>query len=197
VRVLAQAGEDLCRGQVEEALLVPPGRGGPGSGLDAYLAMAALKTGALFRGACRAGALLGGGSAAEADVVTAFAEHAGLAFQMYDDLLPYLADPAVTGKPGTSDAANLRPTYPVLLAYREGSRDERRAVERALSGDLRPEAAHATLREAVVSSGALDVAVAGARAEAARAKADLGTLPVAEAAGLLGAIADRAVNRDR
>ncbi|MDT7797496.1 MAG: hypothetical protein QOI78_929 [Actinomycetota bacterium] len=196
VRVLAQAGEDLCRGQVQEALLVPPGPGVPGSGLDAYLEMASLKTGALFRGACRAGALLGGGSAAQADVVTAFAEHAGLAFQMYDDLLPFLADPAVTGKPGTSDAANLRPTYPVLLAHREGSAAERRGVERALSGALRPEAAHETLREVLVSSGALELAVAGAREEAARATADLGVLPVTGAAGLLAAIADLAVNRD-
>jgi len=196
VRVLAQAGEDLCRGQVQEALLVPPGPGVAGSGLDAYLEMASLKTGALFRGACRAGALLGGGSPAQADVVTAFAEHAGLAFQMYDDLLPFLADPAVTGKPGTSDAANLRPTYPVLLAHREGSAADRRGVERALSGELRPEAAHDALREAVVSSGALDLAVAGAREEAVRAKADLGALPVADAAGLLATIADLAVNRD-
>jgi geranylgeranyl diphosphate synthase type I len=196
VRVLAQAGEDLCRGQVQEALLVPPGPGVPGSGLDAYLEMASLKTGALFRGACRAGALLGGGSPAQADVVTAFAEHAGLAFQMYDDLLPFLADPAVTGKPGTSDAANLRPTYPVLLAHREGSAADRHRVERALSGELRPEDAHDALREAVVSSGALDLALTGAREEAARAKADLGVLPVADAAGLLAAIADLAVNRD-
>lgn len=197
VRVLAKAGEDLCRGQIRESLLVPPGHGVAGSGLEDYLAMATLKTGALFRAACRSGALLAGGSPAEVDALTAFAEHAGLAFQMYDDLLPFLAEPAATGKPGTSDAANLRPTYPVLLAHREGSLATRHAVERALSGELRPQAAHVMLREAVMSSGALDLAVAGAREEAHLAKTGLSVLPGARAAGVLAAIADLAVDRDR
>ncbi|MFD2420821.1 polyprenyl synthetase family protein [Amycolatopsis pigmentata] len=197
VRIFAQAGVDLCRGQMEEAVLVPPGHATPGSGLAAYLRMAGLKTGALFRGACQAGAVLGGGTPDEVDVVTGFAEHIGLAFQMYDDLLPFLGEDAVTGKPGTSDVANLRPTFPVLLAHREGGPAERRVIARVLSGGLPPETALAALREVVVATGALDAARARAREEVRLAKSGLGVLPVAEAAGLLGAVADLAVRRER
>lgn len=197
VRILARAGEDLCRGQLQEALLVPPAHDTPGSGLAAYLQMAALKTGALFRGSCQAGAVLGGGSPGEIGVVTEFAEHAGLAFQMYDDLLPFLGDPAVTGKPDTSDVANLRPTFPVLLAHREGGAAERWRIEQVLAGGLRPDAALAALREVVVATGALDLALAQAREEVRLAKSGLGVLPVAEAAGLLGAVAELAARRDR
>lgn len=50
VAELARAGSDLCRGQVQESQLVAPGPGRPGSTLDDYLEVAALKTGALFRG---------------------------------------------------------------------------------------------------------------------------------------------------
>lgn len=44
------------------------------------------KTGALFRAAARAGALLGGAGPAALDAVTAYAEHFGAAFQILDDL---------------------------------------------------------------------------------------------------------------
>jgi geranylgeranyl pyrophosphate synthase len=197
VAALAEAGEDLCRGQAREALLVPPGPDEPGSGLDAYLEMAALKTGALFRGACRAGALLGGGTPRQVRIVTEFAEHAGLAHQMFDDLLPFLADPAVTGKPNTSDAANLRPTFPVLLAHADGDAGQRERIERVLAGGLPPERALAELRSVVLATGALDRARALARREAALAVADLAELPVPEAVALLGAVAELTVLRDR
>lgn len=197
MRVLAQAGEDLCRGQMREALLVPPRPGDPGSGLDAYLGVAALKTGALFRGVCRAGAVLGGGSSAEVDILTRFAEHVGIAFQMYDDLLAFVADPGNTGKPATSDAANLRATYPVLLAHRAGTAAERTTIERALSGEWSPEVAHAALRDAVYATEAVELAFEGIREEARSAKTGLEDLTGAEAAVELAAIADLAVNRTR
>jgi geranylgeranyl diphosphate synthase type I len=193
VQVLAQAGEDLCRGQVQESLLAAAGP--QGCGLDAYREMASLKTGALLRGACRAGALLSGGTPEETDTVTAFAEHVGLAFQMYDDLLPYLADSSVTGKPGTSDAANLRPTFPVLLAYRTGSPAVRRRLEVALGGGSSPEATFAELHDVLVATGALELAQVQSRAEAERAKARLGALPRSEAADVLAAVADLTVRR--
>lgn len=197
VQILAQAGVDLCRGQVQESLLVPPGPGVPGSGLEDYLAVADLKTGALFRGACRAGAVLGGGSATQVEQLSAYAAHTGRAFQLYDDLLPFLADPADTGKPDTSDAANLRPTYPVLLAHREGDPAQRREVETALSGSLGPTEALEVLRGVVRTSGALERAVLGAREEAARATDCLNELPAAPPTQLLAGITAFAVDRVR
>ncbi|WP_405824514.1 polyprenyl synthetase family protein [Streptomyces sp. NBC_01390] len=195
VGVLAQAGEELCRGQLQEALLTAAGP--RGCGLDAYREMASLKTGALLRGACRAGALLSGGTPEETEAVTAFGGHIGLAFQMYDDLLPYLADETVTGKPGMSDAVNLRPTFPVLLAYRTGTAADRRRLERVLRGGLSPEATFAALREVITATGSLELAQDQARGEAAEARARLDALPPTEAADVLAAVADLTVRRDR
>lgn len=197
VAELARAGSDLCRGQVQESQLVAPGPGRPGSTLDDYLEVAALKTGALFRGACRAGAALGGGDAEQVDLLGDYGHHTGVAFQLFDDLLPYLDDAVVTGKPATSDAANLRPTWPVLLAHRDGGPAVRRAVETALSGDLGPSEAHEMLRAAVTADGLWDAARCGARGHADRAVARLGELPGAEAARRLAGIAAIAVDRDR
>jgi geranylgeranyl pyrophosphate synthase len=197
VAELAHAGGDLCRGQVRESLLVRPGPGRPGSGLDAYLEVAALKTGALFRAACRVGALLGGGSAEQVGLLGEYGQHTGVAFQLCDDLLPYLADTATAGKPSTSDAANLRPTWPVLLAHRDGAPEQRSAVETALSGALTPAEALQVLRSAVTGSGALETARRGAREYSDRAVARLHELPGPAAAQRLARVAAIAVDRDR
>jgi geranylgeranyl pyrophosphate synthase len=199
VAELARAGADLCRGQVQEAELRPPTGGGTGSGSDLarYLTVAELKTGALFRAAGRVGALLGGGSAEQVELLGAYGLHTGVAFQLHDDLLPYVEDTAAAGKPATSDAANSRPTWPVLLAHRDGTPAQRRAVETALSGDVDPVEAHALLRTIVTTSGAWETARAGAREYVERAVARLPELPGAPAARRLADIATAAVDRDR
>ncbi|MDT8913052.1 polyprenyl synthetase family protein [Amycolatopsis sp. PS_44_ISF1] len=192
----ARAGVDLCRGQVLESAMTPPGPGAPGSRLADYLEVAALKTGALFRAACRAGALLGSGSAAQAELLGDYGRHTGVAFQMYDDLLPYLGS-GESGKPDTSDAANLRPTWPVLIAHRDGGPEHREAVETALSGTLAPAQALESLRFAVLGSGALGTARRLARERSGVAVARLRELPGTEAADRLAGLAEIAVDRDR
>jgi farnesyl diphosphate synthase len=62
-----------------------------------------LKTGALFRFACGAGAILGNAPAPAGAALRAFADDLGLAFQIRDDLLDVSGDPAVTGKASGQD----------------------------------------------------------------------------------------------
>ena len=56
-------------------------------GEEQWLAMYEKKTGALIRGAFRAGAICAGASEIELEGVTKFAECVGLAFQLSDDLI--------------------------------------------------------------------------------------------------------------
>lgn len=65
----------------------------------------AMKTGALLRYACRAGAILSKASDGDIDRMTRFGEIIGLAFQLADDLLDVEASPEVTGKATGKDAA--------------------------------------------------------------------------------------------
>ena len=57
------------------------------NGEEQWLAMYSKKTGALIRGAFRAGAICAGANDTELSAVTKFAECIGLAFQLSDDLL--------------------------------------------------------------------------------------------------------------
>jgi farnesyl diphosphate synthase len=78
-------------------------------------AMHALKTGALIRAsvlfACAAAPGL---PAAQRTALDRYGQAIGLSFQIVDDLLDVLGDPAVTGKAAGSDALRGKPTYPAI-----------------------------------------------------------------------------------
>jgi geranylgeranyl pyrophosphate synthase len=92
---LASTGRRLEPGEIEE--------------------MHALKTGALIRAAvliaCAASATL---PAQRRGALDRYGRAIGLSFQIVDDLLDVLGDPAVTGKVPGSDALRGKPTYPAI-----------------------------------------------------------------------------------
>jgi len=81
-----------------EAEKAPPGEEG-------IVRLQAMKTGALIRFACEAGALAGGASPAHRERLVAFGEAIGLAFQLADDLLDLTASSETMGKATGKDAA--------------------------------------------------------------------------------------------
>lgn len=66
--------------------------------------MQAMKTGALIRASVRMGAILGGADARALAVLTFYAELAGRAFQLADDILDVTATPETMGKATGKDA---------------------------------------------------------------------------------------------
>lgn len=85
-----------------QALDLEAARTNPGE--DGVLALQAMKTGALLRFACEAGAIMSGAREAERERLAEFGTAIGLAFQMADDLLDLTADAATVGKATGKDA---------------------------------------------------------------------------------------------
>lgn len=71
-----------------------------------------MKTGALFRFACEAGAILG---AADPAPLRQYADHIGLAFQIADDILDAESTPEVLGKATQKDRSKGKATFVDLL----------------------------------------------------------------------------------
>jgi len=90
------------------------------------------KTGALFRAAVRAGAILGGADPDTLRRLTVFGEYFGLAFQITDDLLDVTGDAETLGKPVGSDARNHKHTYVSLFGEHEARRRARQACAEAV-----------------------------------------------------------------
>jgi len=74
----------------------------------------AMKTGALIRFACEAGAIVAGAPVAERERLAEFGSAIGLAFQLADDLLDLTADAGTMGKATGKDAAAGKATLAAL-----------------------------------------------------------------------------------
>lgn len=91
----------------------------------------ARKTGALLAAAVEGGAIAAGAGPVEITALRRYGESLGLAFQIADDILDEVGDPARMGKSGGSDRARGKPTVPILVGLEEARRLARQAKDRA------------------------------------------------------------------
>ena len=161
-----------------------------------YLQVIERKTATLFAATAQAGALLAGAATELAQCCNRCGHYLGLAFQIADDVLDYLGEEAVVGKPCGSDFATGKITLPLILALRRApssaTKPLRDALARRVPETLRTEAI-ALVRE----TGAAEEALERARQYQAKALAALDGVPPGEAAQCLRALVSQAVARDR
>jgi geranylgeranyl diphosphate synthase type II len=86
------------------------------------------KTGALLIASARLGAILGGGSETEIDLLTKYAEYLGLAFQIQDDILDVTGQSEILGKPTGSDQKLAKSTYPSFLGLSGANKHLKRTI---------------------------------------------------------------------
>jgi geranylgeranyl diphosphate synthase type I len=188
----AEAGRDLCRGQMlEEAI-----RAGYDCQLESYLEMIELKTGALFRASCFIGATLGGGSELAAEALARYGTCLGIAFQIQDDLLPYLSSDEEAGKSRMSDLANRRMTLPFLLC-REQAGEQVGELDELMTREDDLQARYERLSTLLTASGAITRAAEMAAHYAAQAIDALSLLPESDSKTSLCYFAKAAVDRCR
>ena len=192
VHCLSQCVAELCDGQFADLAFERR----DDVKLDESLAMATAKTGALIGCACSLGALAGGGTARQAELLRDYGDRVGLAFQLVDDLLGIWGDPQVTGKPVHADLAARKKSLPVVAALSSGTTHGRELSELYRSGrQLRPdELAHAA--DLVERAGARDWAQRRADQELELAMAHLTAGYAPEATDALRKLAHLVTSRN-
>ncbi|MGW1290472.1 polyprenyl synthetase family protein [Streptomyces sp. NPDC002586] len=173
MRIQAETGRQICEGAAREIAMA----GRVDTPIAEYLEMTRLKTAVLTAAARRIGAVLAGVTPARTTALGSFGEALGAAFQIRDDLLPHVGDPAATGKPNDSDLRNQRPTLPVLLARDHATASQAAALRDAFAS-LPRDTACARIRQLVQETGALAHASRLAHDKTAEALAHLHRLPV-------------------
>jgi farnesyl diphosphate synthase len=120
-------------------------RGVPQQLAEAEVAtLQAMKTGALLKFACCAGAILGQSSPAQREALDRYGTAVGKAFQIADDLLDVEGDPALVGKQTGKDAQAGKATIVGLLGP-EGARARLRTLVAEAETALAPFGAAATV----------------------------------------------------
>ena len=127
-QLLVESSLSMIKGQVQDLQF----EDSLDIGIDAYLGMIRLKTGALISCALQMGALL----ATENDAhVTAFAEYGrslGRMFQIRDDVLGIWGNEKTTGKAGSStdnDIRRKKKSFPIVLALQNAEPPDRIRLE--------------------------------------------------------------------
>ena len=81
------------------------------------------KTGALIEGSMMAGAILGGASDEDIEVIEKAASYIGMAFQIQDDILDVISTSEELGKPVHSDEKNSKSTYVTIMGLEQASNE--------------------------------------------------------------------------
>ena len=128
LKLFSTTAAEVCEGQqydmdFENMALVP---------MVDYMKMIGLKTAVLIACAAKMGALIGGASAGEADLLYRFGYDLGLAFQIADDWLDTYGDPAVFGKAIGGDILNNKKTWLMIKAQANASDEDLAALKEAM-----------------------------------------------------------------
>ena len=91
--------------------------------IDEYINMIRLKTAVVLGGALKIGSLIGGAEQKDADLLYAFGEQLGIAFQLQDDILDVYGDPEKFGKLVGGDIISNKKTY-LLIKSLELAKDD-------------------------------------------------------------------------
>jgi octaprenyl-diphosphate synthase len=161
-----------------------------------YYRIIGLKTASLFAASCTIGAILGGVSAPQRAQVTAFGHHLGIAFQMADDRLDFVAPEATLGKPVHNDLKEGKLTLPIIKAIQQATPQETRIIADYLNNE---EAGEEDLQQIIAlleKYATLQFTMAKAQEHVQQAKQALQNFAPSMALETLSALADYVVSRD-
>jgi geranylgeranyl diphosphate synthase type I len=166
--------------------------------VEDVLQMEAGKTAALLACSASIGALAAGASADIVDGLAEYGHDLGMSFQLVDDVLGVIGDPAVTGKSSSSDVRAGKRSAPVVAALQAGGAASRQLGELLASGPPSSEAEVALATQLIQDAGGVAWASAEAATRLDRAITRLGELGLPpRAAAEMVALGRYIVERDR
>jgi octaprenyl-diphosphate synthase len=162
-----------------------------------YLRIITQKTASFMSACCRIGALLGGVSTGQVDALTQYGLDIGVAFQISDDSLDFVANQDRLGKAIGADLREGKRTLPLIAMLARATPTESERVKSLLKRhDLDPDEI-GEIRRYVVEHEGVEYALAQAHEFARSAKAALAAFPLSEERETLALVADFVVDRDR
>jgi octaprenyl-diphosphate synthase len=162
-----------------------------------YLEVIQGKTAALFAAACQIGAVVALRPSAEEVALAEYGMKLGIAFQLVDDALDYVADQATLGKTVGDDFREGKITLPVLAAFLAGDETERGFWRRTIEELEQTEADLDRAMQLIAEHGAIALTLDRAHLFAQEAKAALTVFPDSPIRNALAGVADYTVQRLR
>jgi len=193
LRVLADATTQIAEGEVLQLICT--------SDVDIteerFIKVVVCKTAVLLAAACQAGAILGDASPEEEAALAAFGMDLGIAFQLMDDTLDYVADEKEFGKNIGHDLEEGKITLPLIEALRLCSEDERELISEIVIKDELERDDFDQVFEIVTKFGGIEYTINKARKYVTSAKSHLEIFDDSPIRAALYKLADYVVTRGR
>jgi octaprenyl-diphosphate synthase len=162
-----------------------------------YLEVIQGKTAALFAAACQIGAVVADRPEREEAALSEFGMKLGIAFQLVDDALDYVADQATLGKTIGDDFREGKITLPVLVAFLAGDAVEKAFWQRTIETLEQTDSDLDHAMRLIAEHGAIRVTLDSAQRFVQEAKAALMVFPDSPIRLALADVADYTVQRLR
>ena len=191
LNVITDAAVSVCKGQALDMLLVNMEEVSE----EQYLRMIGRKTAALLKASAQSGAIFGGGTASQIELIGEFAYYCGLAFQIVDDVLGLTADEKVIGKPVGSDIREGKKTIVIVHALNKANRKQRQLILSTLGKREAPLSWIEEVIQTVESLGSINYAMSKTKDLINKAKSQLSSFPTSPAKNTLLELSDFLVSR--
>ena len=162
-----------------------------------YLEVIQGKTAALFAAACQIGAVVANRPHPEETALAEYGMKLGIAFQLVDDALDYVADQATLGKTIGDDFREGKITLPVLVAFEAGNAVEKKFWRRTVENLEQTDSDLDHAMRLIADHGAIRVTLERAQRFVQQAKAALMEFPDSRIRRALADVADYTVQRLR
>lgn len=190
--ILARTTAQMSEGEIHQLLH----RGDLALDERQYMEVIRRKTACLIQAACQVGALL---AEAPNDHVQALAEygyHLGVAFQLVDDMLDYMADSKVLGKATGADLREGKLTLPLICALNRATEEDRNHMERVISDGGRAQEEFDTILDLINKYGGMTHTTERAREHIDQAKTYLDIFEASKTRAILKDLADYVLARE-
>lgn len=161
-----------------------------------YLEIIEYKTAMLISASCRLGAIIAKASETKKEALSRFGKNIGIAFQVADDTLDYVADGERLGKSLGEDLKEGKITLPLLHLLHHCTEEEQLWLNQVMDSEIFDQDDLKKVIGLMQSHGSIDYAVKQAQVYADNAKAALTVFPDSPQRQSLMTIADYVVQRD-
>lgn len=184
----------VCEGTIIEMMTA----GQSNLSLHNYYEKITHKTAALIAACCKGGAIVGGATESEIELLYTYGLNLGIAFQIIDDILDYTEDQSTIGKPAGNDLRQGMVTLPLIYALQEQPQNgHHQLVQKLLNETSHDEDEIHEIIDWVLAGGNAERALKEAYAYADKAREVLRRFPPSTDRDILDEVIDFVVRRKR
>ncbi|MFQ6040313.1 MAG: polyprenyl synthetase family protein [Candidatus Poribacteria bacterium] len=190
--IISEAIQAMCEGEIIHAFR----KNDFDISTDDYLEIVDFKTGKLMTASCAIGAHTGTDNQILIDAITEYAQNLGVAFQIIDDLLDFVADGKVLGKQPFNDFKEGKLTFPIIYTRDQCNKYDRIKLEQTFYAEFHTESDIAWILGLFSKYNTRQYCLKIAKTYGDKAKSALKILPDSPAQHALLQMADYIVSRE-